>query len=115
MAFPFVPLTRLLRREEANTHFLLQHDRVVKVFAFSVGEGSRPPCLIMERMDGTLHDSLERGSVPLETRLEYIIDICEVKRVSSSRESHRTYRNIRLPPYKKLFRTDMLLFLTFSG
>lgn len=100
--FPsFFLLARRSRREEVNTHFLMQHDRVVKVFAFSVGEGPHPPCLIMERMDGTLNSVLELEPLPLETRLEYILDICEVKTGVSGGSG---WRRVHLYPLRTIIK-----------
>ena len=68
------------RRREASTHFALRHDRVVRVIAFGIGERSRPPCLVMERMQGTLHGFIGTNPSPLDldASLSYIVDICEV-------------------------------------
>lgn len=67
-------------RREASTHFALRHDRVVRVIAFGIGERSRPPCLVMERMQGTLYGFIGTNPSPLDlgASLSYIIDICEV-------------------------------------
>ncbi|CAN0203677.1 unnamed protein product [Ectocarpus sp. 12 AP-2014] len=66
-------------RREASTHFAQRHDRIVQVIAFRTGSGSRPPCLVMERMDRTLFHFLGINPAPLDLSgsLPYIIDICE--------------------------------------
>lgn len=67
-------------RREASTHFALRHDRVVRVIAFGIGERLHPPCLIMERMQGSLYDFIGTNPSPVDlcASLSYIIDICEV-------------------------------------
>ncbi|CBN78459.1 ATP binding protein [Ectocarpus siliculosus] len=66
-------------RREASTHFAQRHDRIVQVIAFRTGGGSRPPCLVMERMDRTLFHFLGISPAPLDLSgsLPYMIDICE--------------------------------------
>ncbi|CAM9359379.1 unnamed protein product, partial [Ectocarpus fasciculatus] len=66
-------------RREAGTHFALRHDRIVQVIAFRTGGGSRPPCLVMERMERTLFHFLGINPAPLDLSgsLPFIIDICE--------------------------------------
>eukprot|EP00752_Nemacystus_decipiens_P002586 g2420.t2 len=83
-------------RREASTHFALRHDRIVQVIAFRTGDGSQPPCLVMERMDRTLYHFLgiKAARLDLAGCLAYIIDICEgIKYLHQSGVLHRDIKS----------------------
>eukprot|EP00903_Cladosiphon_okamuranus_P014546 g13493.t1 len=83
-------------RREASTHFALRHDRIVQVIAFRTGGGTRPPCLVMERMERTLYHFLGINPAPLDLSqaLPYVIDICEgLKYLHQSGVIHRDIKS----------------------
>ncbi len=78
-----LPLRRLLpcpSRREAETHFAMRHDNIVRLLAFSEGGPQRPPCMVMERMEESLSTFLEvmESPPPLAERLETTRDVCQV-------------------------------------
>jgi len=78
-ADPCAPLPFYYRRE-AEIHFALRHENIVRVLAFSEGSPQSPPFLVMERMEESLSGLLEiaRNPLPLGARFEIVKDICQV-------------------------------------
>ena len=76
---PRTPLSFHFRRE-AQIHFAMQHDNIVRVLAFCEGSTQRAPFLVMERMEESLSSLLRvvKGPLPIGDRLEIIKDICQV-------------------------------------
>jgi len=67
-------------RREAETHFAMRHDNIVRLLAFSEGGPQRPPCMVMERMEESLCTFLQTVDPPpsLGESLETVRDICQV-------------------------------------
>eukprot|EP00903_Cladosiphon_okamuranus_P014621 g13558.t2 len=66
-------------RREAETHFAMRHDNIVRLLAFSEGSPQRPPCMVLERMEESLSTFLKVMKSPpsLEERLETTRHICQ--------------------------------------
>jgi len=77
--FRFAPLSSQQRRE-AEIHYAMRHENIVRVLAFSEGTPERPPCLVMERMDESLSSFFEEADrPPLVERLEILKDVSQVR------------------------------------
>ncbi|CAM9727938.1 unnamed protein product [Pylaiella littoralis] len=61
-------------RREAQIHFAMQHENIVRVLGFNVDDPQRPPCLIMELMDESLHQYIQTPAISpsLAERLDII-------------------------------------------
>ncbi|CAN0206746.1 unnamed protein product [Pylaiella littoralis] len=61
-------------RREAQIHFAMQHENIVRVLGFNVDDPQRPPCLVMELMDESLHQYIQTPEIspPLAERLHII-------------------------------------------
>ncbi|CAN0324578.1 unnamed protein product, partial [Pylaiella littoralis] len=50
-------------RREAQIHFAMHHENIVRVLGFNVDDPQRPPCLVMELMDESLHQYIQTPAI----------------------------------------------------
>ncbi|CAM9419614.1 unnamed protein product [Pylaiella littoralis] len=50
-------------RREAQIHYATRHENVVRVLGFNVDDLQRPPCLVMEIMDKSLHQYIQTMAI----------------------------------------------------
>lgn len=58
----------------------MRDSKIVEVIAFSLGDETHLPCLVMERMRETLYDFLgvDALTLPLAMKASLSLDVCEV-------------------------------------
>ncbi|CAB1108320.1 unnamed protein product [Ectocarpus sp. CCAP 1310/34] len=66
-------------RKEAEMQFVMQHDNIVELLAFSLGDALRSPCLVMERMQESLFGLLSQTlTIGFPAALGIVLDVCKV-------------------------------------
>lgn len=75
----------------------MRDSKIVEVIAFSLGDETHPPCLVMERMRETLYDFLGVDALvlPLAMKASLSLDVCEV----SLSLCHQSIRSVVFPSY----------------
>eukprot|EP00903_Cladosiphon_okamuranus_P022327 g20532.t1 len=66
-------------RREAELHFVIHHENIVRLIAFHEGSPKNPPCMVMERMEESLSSFLATVKIPpsVGDRLEIVKDVCK--------------------------------------
>lgn len=60
--------------------FVMRHDNIVELLAFSLGDALRPPCLVMERMQESLFGLLSQTlTIGFPAALGIVLDVCKVR------------------------------------
>lgn len=60
--------------------FVMRHDHIVELLAFSLGDALRPPCLVMEQMQESLFGLLSQTlTIGFPIALGIVLDVCKVR------------------------------------
>ncbi|CBN77264.1 Receptor-like PK/ Leucine Rich Repeat Protein Kinase-likely pseudogene [Ectocarpus siliculosus] len=83
-------------RKEAEMHFVMRHDNIVELLAFSLGDALRPPCLVMERMQESLFGLLSQTlTIGFPAALGIVLDVC--KALEFLHDYGMVHRNVKSP------------------